>query len=282
MTFTTEAIRELQESKTVEQSNAAILRALADSNDAVVALPDRYSTHDLEKLALMRRRARGCMTTTSIPDFAAYSQAHREFGATVFINAAKMRAVALLNLGAPKLPGHADNQAVLELEQTAAYKAMRFACSGHKSQSALAEFLEDWPDAVDALAHGEDLSMPKAISAIRKISIEALRRIESEEQQLSTTRSAFESVAATSVEKLPTHIEFNCVPFAGLTSRQFVLRMSVHTGEKSPLLSLRLINEEKHAEEMAQELCALLRQEISGQAGEEAMPVLIGSYAASA
>ena len=282
MTFTVESIRELQEARTLEQANESI-RLAAGAAAAVVALPDHFSTHDLEKFLDQRRRARGRMTTTSIDDFVAYSLAHRESGATVFIDANKMRAVGVLNLGTPEVPGHADNQAVLEIEPTAAYKALRSTCSSHKSQATLAEFLEDWPDAVQALENGQPLATPKAIAAIRKITIESLRKLESDEQQLSTTRSAFESVAATSTEKLPTHIAFTCVPFAGLTERTFMLRLSVHTGDTAPKLSLRIANDELHAEEMAKELCQILHERVEHSVGDEpTMPVLIGSYSAAA
>lgn len=281
MTFTVEAIRELQESNTVGASNDNV-RMMAGPKSAVVALPDRYSTHDLEKFLPRRRRARGRMTTTSVDDFAAYCVTHREPGATVFIDASKMRAVSVLNLGMPDQPGHADNQAVLELEQTAAFKALMQARSGHKSQATLAEFLEDWPDAVQAFANSEQITAPKAIAAIRKITIESLRKLESEEQQLSATRSAFESVAATSTEKLPTHLYFRCVPYAGLTERTFVLRLAIHTGDRAPQLSLRIINEELHSEQMAQELGVKLRETFSERSGDSPLPVLIGSYSAAA
>lgn len=281
MTFTVESIRELQEAHTIERANENV-RAMAGTGSAVVALPDRYSTHDLEKFLPQRRRARGRMSTTSVDDFAAYCVTHREPGATVFIDANKMRAVSVLNLGTPQQPGHADNQAVLELEQTAAYKALRFACNSHKSQATLAEFLEDWPDAVQAFANSEQIPAPKANAAIRKITIESLRKLESEEQQLSATRSAFESVAATSTEKLPTHLYFRCVPYAGLTERTFVLRLAIHTGDRAPQLSLRIVNEELHSEQMAQELGVKLRETFSDHAGDSPLPVLIGSYSAAA
>ncbi len=282
MTFTVESIRELQEARTLEQANESVA-FMAGEKSAVVALPDRYSTHDLEKFLPHRRRARGRMTTTAIGDFVEYSLAHRQPGATIYIDAPKMCAVGVLNLGTPVNPGHADNLSVLELEQTAAYRAMRFVCNIHKSQAALAEFLEDWPDAVRAMTNGEPLQTPKAIAAIRKITIESLRKLESEAQQLSTTRSAFESVAATSTEKLPTHIAFTCVPYAGLTERTFVLRLSVHAGDKVPSLSLRIAKEELHAEEMAKELFQILRERVAHSVGEEQpIPVLIGGYSAAA
>lgn len=281
MTFTVEAIRELQEAHVVEQANHNV-RLMAGEESAVIALPDNYATHDLERYLPTRRRARGRMLTTSVNDFAAYATTHREPGASVFIDAVKMRATGVLNLGTPDQPGHADNQAVLELEQTAAYKAMRVACNGHKSQQTLAEFLEDWPDAVQAFAAGEQIAASKAVAAIRKITIESLRKLESEEQQLSATRSAFESVAATSTEKLPTHIHFRCVPYAGLAERTFVLRLAIHTGDRAPQLSLRIVNDELHAEQMAQELCDLLRITFEAHVGDSPLPVLIGHYAAAA
>ncbi len=284
MTFTVESIRELQEVCAIEQANENV-RIMGALDPAVVALPDHYSTHDLEKFLPRRRRARGRMSTTAMRDFVAYSLVHREPNATIFIDATKMRAVGVLNLGTPNDPGHADNLAVLELEQTAAYKALLQARIGHKSQATLAEFLEDWPDAVQAFANSEQIPAPKAIGAIRKITIESLRKLESEEQQLSSTRSAFESVAATSTEKLPTHLYFRCVPYAGLTERTFVLRLAIHTGDKAPQLSLRIINEELHSEQMAQELCDLLRDQCRAATDvieAEPMQVLIGSYSAAA
>lgn len=281
MTFTVEAIRELQEHNTVDYANDNVRKAVG-FDPAVVALPDRYSTHDLEKFLPHRRRARGCMSTMSVDDFAAYCVTHSYLNATVFIDARKMRAVGVLNLGTPEMPGHADNLAVLELEQTAAFKALLQARSGHKSQATLAEFLEDWPDAVQAFANSEQITAPKAIAAIRKITIESLRKLESEEQQLSATRSAFESVAATSTEKLPTHLYFRCVPYAGMTERTFVLRLAIHTGDRAPQLSLRIINEELHSEQMAQELGVKLRETFSERAGDSPLPVLIGSYSAAA
>lgn len=281
MTFTVEAIRELQESNVINEANHNV-REMAGEESAVIALPNNFATHDLERYLSQRRRARGRMSTTSVNDFAAYATTHREPGASVFIDAVKMRATGVLNLGTPDQPGHADNQAVLELEQTAAYKAMRFACNGHKSQQTLAEFLEDWPDAVQAFAAGEQIAASKAVAAIRKITIESLRKLESEEQQLSATRSAFESVAATSTEKLPTHIYFRCVPYAGLDERTFVLRLAIHTGDRAPQLSLRIVNDELHAEQMAQELCDLLRITFETHVGDSPLPVLIGHYAAAA
>ncbi len=116
--------------------------------------------------------------------------------------------------------------------------------------------------------------MPKAIAAIRKLSIESMRKLESSEQSLSASKSAFESVQATSAEPIPTTIYFDCEPYYGLESRQFVLRLGVLTGGDKPAINLRVVKQELHDEEMANEFADLARDALGS-----ALPVLIGAYA---
>jgi len=264
------AIKEL----TLAQAITAADDALSVKVGAVTALPHDYSIHDLEKFLPNRRRARGTMATTSVVDFASYCENHKEEGACVFVNQDSMLAVAVLNLGVPDVPGHADNRAQLETKKTAAYNAMLNVASGRAlKQTEVAEFLEDWPAQIQCFNDQGPVTQPKAVAAVRKITIEAMRKQESSEQQLSASKSAFESVQATSSEPLPTTIYFTCVPYHGLQSRQFVMRLGVQTGGDKPAITLRVINAEQHAEEMASELVGLVAAEVG-----ETMPVLIGQY----
>lgn len=266
-----DAIEALQEGKSIENAYKAMAKA-TDTNH-IVMLPDNFTAHDLEKYQPVRRRARGVMATQDIDSFAVYATAHSESGATVFVSPEDMSATAILNLGTPESPGHTDSKARLTLRKTAAYKALLKAISGRLTQSDLAEFLEDWPDLITCFHQEEKLSTPKAIAAVRKITIESMRKLETEEQQLSASRSAFESVQATSTEKLPTLIYFECLPYMGLKQRLFVLRLSIHTGESKPALSLRIIKAEQHEEEMAQELASLVASSF-----KDNLQVCIGTY----
>lgn len=165
--------------------------------------------------------------------------------------------------------------AKLQLTKTAPY-AMLLVINGRaQSQQALAEFLEDWGSvaALNFFTPDGEITMGKALAAIRRITIENLRKVESEEQQLSANRTAFESVKASSQEPIPTTIYYTCKPYADLEARTFVLRLSILTGEKAPSLVLRIQNLEAHVEAMGAELAELVRKAISG-----AMPVLLGSY----
>ncbi len=239
-----------------------------------IVIPESYKKHSLESFMGQRTRARGTMTTESLASFQKYVAAHQEQGAAVFVNADEMRATAVLNLGVPVSPGHADNTARYAPDRTAAYIALRqVADGGGKKQSQIAEFLEDWPECIKCFKDNTEVSPPQAIAAIRKITIEGLRKVESAEQQLSASKSSFESIAAISTEPLPTHIYFNCTPYADLAARTFVLRLGIQTGQDKPLLTLRVVNAEKHKEAMAQELVDRVQTSFAG-----GISVLIGTY----
>lgn len=239
------------------------------------ALHQDYKVHDLEHLLPCRRRARGTMSTAYVAPFAQYATAYAEPGAAVFVDAEHMAATAVLDLGTKETPGHTDNRAKLQLSKTAPY-AMLLTINGRaQSQQALAEFLEDWGSVASLIffAGDDEVTPGKALAAIRRITIENLRKVESEEQQLSANRTAFESVKASSQEPIPTTIYYTCRPYMDLLDRTFVLRLSILTGEKAPSLVLRIQNLEAHVEAMGNEMAALVQEAISG-----AMPVLLGSY----
>lgn len=271
--FDKQAITALQEGNSISHA-ASALTSSCDTND-LTALPSDYKLHDLEKYKAMRRRERGTMSTNVISAFTGYVTDHVEPGATVFVNADEMSATAVLNLGTPCVPGHADNRAKLTLKRTAAYSALvGIATGAGYKQAQMAEFLEDWPEHIQCVNDSGSIILPKAIAAIRKLSIEAIRKIENSEQQLSASRSAFESVQATSVDPLPTVIMFDCQPYADLKARTFALRLNVQTGGDKPTISLRIVKAEQHAEDMANELGYLIAHAFDGAS----IPVLLGSY----
>ena len=262
-----QAIEALQMSEAISAANTSVAASF------FTALPSDFKLHDLEKHQTFRRRAIGVMKTNALPDFATYVEAHAEIGATVFVNAAVMSATAVLNLGIPEEPGQADNLAVLEARRTAAFQAMLTVSGGQAhSQQTIAEFLEDWPSMVSCFNDEGTISPAKAIAAVRKVTIEAMRKMENTEKQHAASRSAFESVQATSTEPLPTLVYFETVPYHGLASRLFVLRLGVRTSGDKPTITLRVQNLEQHEEEMANELAELVRSTVKTTA------VLLGAY----
>lgn len=273
--FDKEAIQELQASAATYMLAEAAKEAI-ELGHATVFAPEGYTRHDLESLLDHRRHARGTMSTNQIESFAAFAGAHKGEGARVFVDPDTMRAVAVLNLGTDEKPGHADNHAVFSAEKTAAYKALQQISGGQpRSQLTVAEFLEDWSDKILCFREGAQIAVGHATAAVRKVTIEAMRKLEATEQQLSASRSTLESISAASTVNLPTHIYFTTVPYMGLSERCFVLRLGVLTSGDKPALNLRTVNQEKHDEEMAVELVELVRKALG-----DSMPAHVGKYEA--
>lgn len=264
----------MRESLTATAVHQAVQEAIA-TGQGTTALHEDVKVHDLESYLPTRRRARGTMQTAYVAPFAEYAAAHGDYGATVFVDAEHMAATAVLDLGTTDSPGHADNRAKLVPIKTAAYAALLGINGRPQSQQQLAEFFEDWGSGARVQFFGADgqIATGKALAAVRRITIENLRKVESEEQQLSANRTAFESVKASSQEPIPTTIYFATKPYADLQERTFVLRLSILASDKAPMLVLRIQNLEAETEEMGNELAGLVRAAIG-----DAMPVLLGSY----
>ena len=266
-----DAIQEIAKAQAITAANAAIDR----EQHGQVALPNDFTLIDMEKYMKHRRRLRGNMATSVVGDFASYTEKNAEEGATIFIDPEKMTACSVLNMGTPEKPGHSDNTATLTPTRTAAYAAMRaFGTGDPLSQKQVAEFLEDWADNIKC--HDADglIAANKAISAIRKITIESLKKIEAEEKTLSASRSAFESVEAKSTEKIPVYVEFTCKPYSDFEERTFSMRLGVLTGGQTPMVNLRIVKINEHEEQMANELSNLISDSLS----VGSIPALIGKY----
>lgn len=267
------AIQELSQAEAISAAQAAVEGALKERG--TVALPNDFVVHDLEKSLPLRRRARGVMTTSGLDAFAAYVEKHKLDGAAVFVDQDAMTATAVLNLGTSEEPGHADDLAKMAPKRTAAFSALLAHANGLPlTQTKAAEFLEDWPGYFLFFKGVDPVTPPHAIAAVRKLTIESMRKLDASEQQLSASRSTFESVSATSADPLPTTIYFDCEPYHGLKSRQFVLRLGILTGSKDPAVVLRIVNKEQHDEDMAAELSELVTDALV----KSELPVLIGKY----
>lgn len=285
--FDKDAIQALQEADSITASGAVVLVALGRdpsgaNNSGLAALPNHFTVHDLEKHLPTRRRARGNVVTEDLASFTAYTHLHAEAGASVFIHTDGMTATSVLNLGTPTAPGHADNTAQLVRKRTAAFNALQAISGNQVKQATAAEWLEDWATHITCYNADGQIAHGLAVQAVRNLTIEAMRKLESTEEQLSSTTSAFESVKASSRNPLPTHIYFECEPYHGFAKRTFVLRLAVLTGDSKPTLTLRVIKMEEHVQEMAAELAQRVREAINPEMDTAAIPVLVGAYRAAA
>lgn len=262
-------IRDLVFSQLVEEK-------LAGADCPAVALPNDVNVKNLESLYENRFRFRGKMETQSIDDFVRYSLDYAVKGTRCFINADKMAAVSVFNLGTLDNPGHADNTGVLALKRTAPFSALLSIDGSRNNQKQLAEWLEDWTDYVTGFdADGQVIEAKRAAAAVRKITIDAIRSAEFEDQDFSGKRSVMESVEAKSKDIMPVAFEFKCIPYEGLGEYRIKLRMSILASD-NPVLVLRITQLESYEEEMAAEFRDLLVEKFKGSSVE----TFIGTFSA--
>ena len=276
--FDKEAIKEIANSQAITAAQDGIAtRGIGE----LVALPDNFKVHDLERFSIGRRRARGLMATSYLNDFAAYTDKYSEDEITnIFVDAAKMSATAVLNLGTADVPKHADNLVILTLNKTAAYEALIFSVGTPMQQDHAAEFLEDWATYITCVNKDGEIETKHAIAAIRRITIESSAKMESAVNHLSATKSAFESIAASSQDPIPETIEFRCEPYLGLQERTFEMRVGVLTGQPKPVIIFRLIQKEQAEEDMAIEFAGRVKGKFDSLPGQSL--VMVGAYKAGA
>ncbi|EEM1820602.1 DUF2303 family protein [Salmonella enterica subsp. enterica] len=241
-----------------------------------VLVPSGVKTYDLEHLMADRYRFRGDMNTTCIEDFVQYSKGYAGEGVRCFIDADKMSATTVFNIGTLDKPGHADNRAHLQLKKTSPFSSLLEVSGTKYRQKSMAEWLEDWSDFLTAYdSEGEAMDIKKATGAVRRLTIEAKRNADYEDQDMSASRSVMESVEAKSKDIMPSYFEFECIPYEGLTNRKFRLRFSILTSDE-PILVVRIIQLETAEESMAKEFRDLLVGKFDGQQIE----TFIGNFSA--
>lgn len=241
----------LGQAQAIQQAGQSVSAAL--SGLGALALPGSFHVQDMEKFMPARRRMTGTMTTSAVESFAAYITEHANEGSMVFVHDTKLSATAVLNLGSTIEAGHCDHLAQLDLNHTAAYAALLAINGKPLVQRDVAEFLEDWTDHLGFFQGATALQPSQAISAVRRLNIEAVRKLESVSESLSESTSAFEQVTASSKEPLPDFVYFTCAPTEDLAERTFVMRLHVITGDKLQVC-LRIQRLQSHQEAMALEL----------------------------
>lgn len=278
--FTSEALEQLQQAKAIEAASAVLQSASIAS--AAVALPNHFTLHDIEKFLPDRRRMRGSMATASMAHFVEFATDHTDAEqAACFIDAETMKAQAVLNLGSTDVPGHCDFTASLTLEKSAEFASLLGIHGSNKNQQQVAEWMEDWEANITAMnSAGEAIDLKAAIAAVRKISIEANRKVGTEVKSLSSERSMLETINADTDANRPHFLDFKCTPYKEMDEMVFPIRLSIITGEKDPVLRLHIrrfdLLKEQIAETFADKLTAAM--ESSEPPGAGTMPVYIGKF----
>jgi len=246
-------------------SKAGNLVVAKKADFEAIILPNDMSIHSTEFLQEFKNRFTGHFSTDSIKSFAEYVNKQDE--KICFVDSREPMAKAIFDMGTTKNPLHCKHKAFIELSKTANFKSLNKFCSNRADQIDLAEFIEDYRFCVTATNDtGEEMETNKAIMAIRKITINANQKTESEVKTFSTNKSTNELIEANSQgDPLPAWITFSCIPYHGLTQRDFPMRVqaSVSRGEIS--FNMKVQNYEKIIEETVEEFKELVAKAIDSK-----------------
>lgn len=238
---------------------------LKDLNDTtmhehnILLVPCDTNTVDLEKYLDQPRRFRGCYRTDVIEEFVTYSNA--EHAGTVFIEpGTTLGATTMFDLGTSIRPGHGDHTALLKLSPEPEYITLLDADGRRFSQRQFAEWLEEHHANMVALSKEEaigqdpaEIRFAEAISGVRNLEIKTQAEVSNKIEDTSESSSAFASVDLRGKSgKLPTYLDWTCVPFEGLTflpipngilseSMTFRIRVSVVTDKDGPIFALKIL-----------------------------------------
>lgn len=274
-----DAIQHLQSSVTVQRLNEVLTE---NFEGRLVIAPDDHRLHDLEQYMENRARFRATLRTSSIEDYSRYIVDHTSqvLPTGIFVDAEKMAATGIFDIGTPAKPLHGSHKAILTLIKTAPFAELCKINGEKKDQRKMAEWLEDfsaylspWKANPDD-ARDESLTMAKCSTAIRRLEIEAKAKAGHDERSFGSQRSTLESIDMRSRDmELPDGFIFRCFPYDGLKEREFYLRLSMANTPSGPQLCLRLVREEIQLEEMAQEF----KDIISGQLAGANCTIVIGT-----
>lgn len=266
-----DALQQLQQAETLKLINGALEKTKVDF--PCVALPDGFSVKSLEDKFENRFSYRGTFKTSDADSFIKYILAQFKDGAKCFVSPDDMSAKCILNIGTDAAPGHCNHTSILKLVPTSEYKTVLNFNESRVNQKTLAEFFEDWREYLTPYnSAGEVLPMAKAVSGIRKITIDTERSLESNVQDFSESKSAMERMEARSSDGIPAGFIFECQPYTCLAPYRFDFRLSIITSGDKVELSVRIKMLEKLQEAMTKEFANL----ISSELGNSDIGIFIG------
>lgn len=274
--LTKETLDQLQKAELLQQVDYQLKYSL-QHNLPVVAMPDGVSLGNIERYLPKLQRFAGTYKTTSIDNFAAFVKDHDRGATRVFVDDNSMYAVAILdyvNEFGDAL--HCEAKAMIDAKKKSEYTALLEFVSEKHTQKSFAEFMEDYADHIRCFNEsGDPIALVKAIAAVRRIEVKATASATSEVQSYTTERSALESMSVNDSNKLPTLIQFTCVPYAEFKEFVFDIRPSVITGDPVKLTA-RLVRKEEVREEIAEHFCQLIENRFDDK--ELNVPISIGTF----
>lgn len=201
------------------------------AESTLIALPHGFRIEDLESHMPQRTRFRGQLNTKNPDDFRVYCEKHDLGGqkSACFVGS-DLTAVCIFDLGSSEEPLHGDHRARLALPYTPEFNALRNLIDSHKTQRTMAEWIEEWAFMLTfatSFEGGEDISVAKAVSAIRTMELKKVREDKRIEGDFSRSASVLEQQEMKDAERFPAYMFATLQPAEDLPAMIFEFRLSI-------------------------------------------------------
>lgn len=246
----------------------------------------------IDHLLLHRQRYRGAYSTRLAEGFVAYTKGMLGAQAPrVFVDDAKMQAVAFMNAGDVLQAGHCDHTATCTLRETALFTSLKLINGRKHTQKDLAEYLEDWhaywmaPDtgnsnpirqqtAENPYPDYSGTSLPRAIQAIRSMKKVENAELTSKVVAMGGTLTGMAATQVTSEFAFPEMLVAHGQLYPDLPAQFVGVRLSVIWTDDEPKIVPRIVA----LEQLTEKLAALFVQRLTADlAGTNAI-VMIGAF----
>lgn len=214
-------------------------------------LPPGAKLESTERFAEKPNHQRHHYTTGRIDDFVAYveqaaANSVPDASPTVYIRDNGGGALAVIDHGTASAPQWGLHTATLTLQMEPAWTAAQAMTTGTYSQTQMIEWLEDWATHITAHAQdGAEIAHSKAVSALRRVKLEAKVSSINEEGDFARNRTALESIEASGdTDALPAYCVLHSPIYIGTIEQHAVLRISVREKDGKPGLALRIVGHE--------------------------------------
>ncbi len=237
-----------------------------DRDASIAIIPSDFSIHSTEKFNPYRDRFRGRFSTTIIDAFVAYVSDRNIEGLKSFIRTSNgLSAETFFNIGDEITPGHGDDTARLSLEKTPEFEALISIDGGRFSQRELIDWLDDWADFVKPHDANGEVSLEKALRAIRNVKIGRSRDVDSDVRDMGHKLSVIEAAEAEGVvEGLPTHFILSTESYKGLPVEAIKISFRISTKDDVPTFLLRFVGRDAHNQLRADQFTEILENELKG------------------
>lgn len=245
-------------------------RIALETSGQALYIPPGATLENAEKFAPTPRFQRHRYITERMADFITYAnQAAGDLGEafspTAYVKPDGSAAMAIFDHGRDESPQWGHHRAELNLRATPAWTAADTMTRALRTQTQVIDWLEDWEGHITAHAQdGAEIEQRRAISALRRVKLEAKASVVNEEGDFARNRTALESIEARGdTETLPAYFVLHSPLYIGTNTLDIVIRIGVRENDGKPGIALRIVGRERLQEDTSAWVEKTLRDELA-------------------